>query len=210
MFLFNGKKIALPTTGYGIGDDGTSYPGACPGDVSGINHPAGSGPLYTEDGRAGLGIIEVPDPVRADERFNWVTENEDGTLTVTPKDLAPLKAGYKDQIDQACGVKRAAAVSRGAYIDEEYRRAYEDALAYKAIGYSGGVPASVQSWATVAGLTAQQAADDIILTRDGYMALLDAIRDIRLTGKAMIDVATAPADILASVEFINASLDALP
>lgn len=139
----------------------------------------------------------------------WI-EAGNAPLPALGTSLPEIKAVAKDQIDQACGSKRAVAVSSGAHIEEEYRRAYEDALAYKATGYTGAAPASVQSWATVASLTAKQAADDIILTRDGYMALLDAIRDIRLTGKAMVDAATTSADILASVEFINASLDALP
>lgn len=41
---------------------------------------------------AALGIIEVPDPVRPDDRFYFVSENGDGTFTAIPKDLAMLKA----------------------------------------------------------------------------------------------------------------------
>lgn len=35
---------------------------------------------------AELGITEVPNPVRPDDRFYWVTQNEDGTYTATPKE----------------------------------------------------------------------------------------------------------------------------
>lgn len=40
------------------------------------------------DRMAELGITEVPDPVRPDDRFYWVTQNEDGTYSATPKDRA--------------------------------------------------------------------------------------------------------------------------
>jgi hypothetical protein len=39
-----------------------------------------------------LGVVEVPDPVMPDLRYNYVSENEDGSLTVTPKP--------QEQIDQ--------------------------------------------------------------------------------------------------------------
>lgn len=209
MYLLNGKKINVDapitiTTDVPV-DDGE---GGIVMQPDAVQYPPGW--FRDPAARTAHGITEVPDPVRPDERFNYITENEDGSLNVTPKDLTPLKDVYKNQIDQACGVKRAATVSPGTYIEEEYRRAYEDALAYKAIGYTGGVPASVQSWATVAGLTAQQAADDIIATRDGFMALLDAIRTIRLNGKAAVDAAPTPDAILAAVDVVNALLAALP
>lgn len=209
MFLLAGKKFTLPATGYGVADDGLIHIPACPDGVDGINYPAGSGPLFDPADRAALGITEVPDPVRPDERFFFITENADGTLNSTPKDLAPIKEQYKTLIDQACGAKRAAAISVGDYISEEYRRAYEDAMSYKAAGYIGTVPASVASWKTVSGMTNTAAADDIIATRDSYMALLDAVRDIRLSGKAAVDAAATSADILAAITAVNTSLEAL-
>lgn len=197
MYLLNGKKIDINAA--------RTLPDPDTGDET--QYPAG----WFRDPAARLahGITEVPDSVRPDERFNSITENDDGTVTVIAKDLTPLKSGYKDQIDQACGGKRAAAVSQGDYISEEYRRAYEDALTYKAAGYTGTVPLSVKSWKDVSGMTNKAAADDIIATRDSYMALLDAVRTIRLSGKAAVDAAATPDAILAAVATVNTSLAAL-
>lgn len=208
MYLLNGKKINIDeaitiTTDVPV-DDGDGGIVMQPDDVQ---FPAG---WFRDAGeRVRVGITELPDPVRPDERFNFITENADGSLNVTPKDLSTVKPTYKDQIDQACGAARAAVVSQGDYISEEYRRAYEDALAYKAAGYTGAVPSSVQSWKDASGMTNKAAADDIIATRDGYMALLDVVRAIRLSGKAAVDAAATSDAILAAVDTVNTSLAAL-
>ncbi|MDP1682726.1 MAG: hypothetical protein Q8L39_13265 [Burkholderiales bacterium] len=213
MYLLNGKKINInaPMT------LSVLVPVSMPDGNGGeeiieqpddVQFPAGH--FADAAARAAAGITEVPDPVRPDERFNQITENDDGSLNVTPMNLAAIKAQYKDQIDQACGGKRAVAVSQGDYISEEYRRAYEDAIAYKDAGYTGTVPSSVKAWKDVSGMTNKAAADDIIATRDGYMALLDAIRTIRLNGKAAVDAAPTPDAILAAVATVNTSLSALP
>lgn len=123
--------------------------------------------------------------------------------------LDQMRAGIKNTIDVICGDKRAAIVSPGSYIAEEYRRAYDDAIEYKLGGYTGTVPASVQSWATTSGITATQSADDIIATRNTYMQILDAIREIRLSAKADIDAANNETEILAVVAAVNAALAAV-
>ena len=198
MFLLNGKKInidAAMTLHDSVTGEDTQYP-------AGWFHDAGA--------RAAAGITEAVDPVRPDERFNLITENDDGSLSIVAKPLDALTKGvYKNQIDQACGAKRAAVVSLGEYIAEEYRLAYDDALAYKAAAYTGTVPSGVQSWATASGMTANVAADDIIATRTTYMSLLDAIRAIRLAGKAAVDAATTPDAILAAVDAVHTGLAAL-
>lgn len=73
MFLMNGKKLSLrrPFT-IGSGDDAIQY-------------PANWLELSSADERAAVGIVEVPDPVWPDGQFYDAVENEDGTLTVTPK-----------------------------------------------------------------------------------------------------------------------------
>lgn len=198
MFILNGKKInvdAAMTLSDPVTGEGTQYP-------AGWFHDAGA--------RASAGITEVADPIRPDDRFNLITENDDGSLTILAKPIDALMKGvYKTQIDQACGAKRAVVVSPGEYIAEEYRLAYDDAMAYKAAGYAGTVPSGVQSWATASGMAANAAADDIIATRTTYMALLDAIRAIRLTGKAAVDAATTPDAILAAVDAVHTGLAAL-
>lgn len=91
MFVKDGKTFTLPTAGYGLDADGTIYQDGCPAGVDGINYPAGTGPLFSPEGRAALGIEDRPDPARPDERFYTVRDNGDGTLTAEPKDLADLR-----------------------------------------------------------------------------------------------------------------------
>lgn len=78
----------------------------------------------------------------------------------------------------------------GDFIDEEYQLAKEEAEAFAAAGYADPVPDAVQSWADAAALTAQQAADDILATRDAYNNALRAVRRHRLVGKSQIAAAT--------------------
>jgi len=71
MFLLNGKKISIDADlTVGEGDDAITYPAAS---------------LKSAELRAELGIVEVPDPVRPDERLYFVTENEDGTYDAIPR-----------------------------------------------------------------------------------------------------------------------------
>lgn len=78
----------------------------------------------------------------------------------------------------------------GDFIDEEYQLAREEAEAYAGAGYSGTVGDAVQAWADAAGMTAQQAAADILATRDVYESALKAVRRHRLVGKAQINAET--------------------
>ena len=73
MFLLDNKPINLdaPIT-IGVGENAIQYP-----------------PGYFRDGgaRAAAGIVEVPDPIRPDERYYFSTEAGDGSLNVTPKPI---------------------------------------------------------------------------------------------------------------------------
>lgn len=74
MFLFNGKRVR-PDVPF-IDAEGIQY--------HSIN-------ALTPQERADLGITEVQDPTRPDDRFYFVTENDDGTFLATPKGLPGLK-----------------------------------------------------------------------------------------------------------------------
>lgn len=65
----------------------------------------------------------------------------------------------------------------------EYTAAEAEATAYADAGYTGTVPASVASWATAKGWTAQQAADDINATAAAWRTAQAAIRAARLLRK---------------------------
>lgn len=84
MFKLNGKKISLDRD-LTIGE----------GDAA-ITYPAGS--LKNADLLAELGIVEVPDPVRPDDRLYFVTENEDGSFSTEPRPVDQVMAPVWDQI----------------------------------------------------------------------------------------------------------------
>ena len=82
MFLLNGKRISIDNQ-YTVGN--TVY-----------------GNLRDPYIRLSLGVIEVPDPVRPDDRYYWVSENEDGSITSNPKDLDVLKKSAVAKTYSAC------------------------------------------------------------------------------------------------------------
>lgn len=79
--------------------------------------------------------------------------------------------------------------------EQEYTLAETDASAYKAAGYSGTVPASVQCWATAKAWTARQAADDILATAAAWRSAQASIRAQRLTSKEAVRAAVDAAGV---------------
>jgi hypothetical protein len=57
--------------------------------------------LSTPEEKAAIGITEVAEQSRPDDRYYWVTGNGDGTYTATPKDLFTLQANMVNQINTA-------------------------------------------------------------------------------------------------------------
>ena len=82
MFLLNGKVI---------------QPGSSFTDVNGTQYPPQWLYQTTLEQKQAIGITEVPDPVRADDRFYW-----DGNLD-NPKDLKELKEYYVKQVKETAG-----------------------------------------------------------------------------------------------------------
>jgi len=78
---------------------------------------------------------------------------------------------------------------------QEYTLAEADATAYKAAGYAGTVPASVQCWATAKGWTAVQATDDILAAALTWRNAQAAIREQRLASKEAVRAATNSAGV---------------
>jgi hypothetical protein len=77
---------------------------------------------------------------------------------------------------------------------EEYRRAYEQAITYRAVGYTGTPGDCIMADADSKRRTPQEAADSIIEMGDNWYMALDAIRRARLTAKEDIErAAAAPA-----------------
>jgi hypothetical protein len=82
MFLLNGKVI----------QPGTSFT-----DANGVQYPPQWLYQTTLEEKQAIGIIEVPDPVRADDRFYW-----DGNIN-NPKDLDGLKKHFIAEIKDTAG-----------------------------------------------------------------------------------------------------------
>jgi len=84
MFILDGKRLPLDT----------------PFEHNGIRYPANWLRLASVEEREAIGITEVAEQPRPDDRFYWVTDNGDGTYTAVPKDLAGVQKMLIDQIDQ--------------------------------------------------------------------------------------------------------------
>jgi hypothetical protein len=85
MFLLDGKNLPLDT----------------PFEHDSIRYPANWLRLATPEEREAIGITEVPDQSRPDDRFYWVSgPSADGSYTATPKDLAGLKTTWSAQFKQ--------------------------------------------------------------------------------------------------------------
>lgn len=78
---------------------------------------------------------------------------------------------------------------------EEYLLAADGASKYKINGYTGFVPISVQSWANAKRWSAEQAANDILDTRDMWLLAQETIRASRLYRKEQIREAVTQEDI---------------
>ena len=74
----------------------------------------------------------------------------------------------------------AAIYTRPAALAEEYKLREAGAIAYKAAGYAGAVPHSVQGFATPAAMTPVAATDLILAQAAGFRGALAALSDLRM------------------------------
>ena len=71
--------------------EGKTLPQGVPFEHNGIQYPANWLNLTSLEEKAAIGITEIPEQPRPDDRYYWVTENDDGSFSTTPKDLEGLK-----------------------------------------------------------------------------------------------------------------------
>lgn len=134
MFRLNGKKI-------NIDQDLTIGEGA-----EAITYPAAS--LLNADLRAEIGIEEVDDPVRPDDRLFYVYENEDGSYRTEPKPRDQITAPVWEQIKG----KRDGVKSGGVKVGDKWFHT-DDAsrIQHMALSMMGAaIPAGLQ-WKTMDG-----------------------------------------------------------
>jgi hypothetical protein len=85
MFVLDGRQLPLDTP---FEHDGTSF-------------PANWLRLASPEERAAIGITEVVEQPRPDDRFFWISgPNDDGSWTAIPKDLDGLKKTWTAQFKQ--------------------------------------------------------------------------------------------------------------
>lgn len=76
MFILNGNPLPIDT----------------PFEVRGTRYPANWLRLSSAQDKEAIGITEIADQARPDDRFYWVSQNEDGTFTAAPKALEDVPA----------------------------------------------------------------------------------------------------------------------
>ena len=151
-------------------------------------------------------------------QFGWVTvgkmigSGSDGLPTLI--DLPTIPTATRRQsacaaIDHAAGNARSHFATNSAFIESEYQRAYDTAVAWINSGYQGEAPAPVKSDAEAYGRTEQEAARFIKATGDYWFNTLDNIRDIRLKGKQAVETAPDDADFMAIAQPFVEQLEGL-
>lgn len=155
--------------------------------VEDVQYPAGwfLDPLE----RARIGVVEVSDPVRPDDRFFTSVENPDGSYTATPhlaEDLAERHAAEKTNF--LFRVKaEAGAITQQVLsgLDSEYELAEKEAAAYRAAGYPAeSIPESVRSEMDARGVTSTVACDAILTAANGWRNAQASLRRNRLAVQA--------------------------
>lgn len=109
--------------------------------------------------------------------------------------LPTLKAAFILQIDADADRIYADVIGNRS---TEYTQAEKEAQAYKDAGYTGTVPSTVQSWASVKAWTPTQSANDILAQATAWRTVAAAIRANRLAEKEAARVATDLEGIAAS------------
>ena len=87
MFILSGKPLALDA----------------PFEHEGIKYPSNWLRLASEKEKAKLGVIEIVEQPRPDDRFYYVSSNDDGSYTAIPRELDVLKASMVAQVKTDAG-----------------------------------------------------------------------------------------------------------
>lgn len=111
-------------------------------------------------------------------------------------------------IDTAAGNARAAFVSPGSYIDQEYLLAKQEAQAWLDNGKdANAIPSSVSDHMAMFEVGAEAAATEIVATAEAWETALREIRQLRLGGKAAVrkaeTIEAAEAAAQAAIEQLN-------
>ncbi len=120
------------------------------------------------------------------ERTHWNVDTRDSALPLSVLlSVAQLQLGK--HIDTAAGNARAAFVSPGSYIDQEYLLAKQEAQSWLEGGKdANAIPSSVSDHMAMFEVGAEAAAQEIVATAEAWETALREIRQLRLGGKAAV------------------------
>jgi hypothetical protein len=79
--------------------DGKPLPIDVPFEHDGVRYPSNWLRLSSLEEKEAIGITEVPEQMRPDDRFYWVTDNGDGTYTAIPKPVPDVQQMLIAQCD---------------------------------------------------------------------------------------------------------------
>lgn len=79
--------------------DGKPLPLDVPFETGGIKYPANWLRFSTLEEKQAIGITEIVEQPRPDDRFYWVTDNGDGTYTAIPKPVPDVQQMLIQQIN---------------------------------------------------------------------------------------------------------------
>ena len=101
--------------------------------------------------------------------------------------LAGALPQLENTIDAAAGAARAAFVSNGELVEQEYQLAKREAQEWLDAGAdTTSVPTCVQDHVDAFGVTATEAANEIVTTGEQWEQAMRDIRTLRLAGKAAV------------------------
>lgn len=124
--------------------------------------------------------------------------------------LKAITAQLGETIDTAAGNARAAFVSPGSYIDQEYLLAKQEALTWVEKGKDeSDVPSSVADHMAMFEVGAEEAATVIIETAEQWEQALTLVRRARLAGKAAVRSADSIEDAKQAAQAAIAELDTI-
>lgn len=146
------------------------------------------------EARATVGITEVPDPVREDDRFYYVQDNGDGTVTNTPKSLEQLQAVLLGIVNG--GYEARIQAIKDSYPPSEvlsWPKQEEEARAYQADNTVQGP--FITNLAQERGITVAELVTKIIAKADAFAVISGQLTGIRQRLEGEIAALTDPVDM---------------
>lgn len=131
------------------------------------------------------------------------------TYTPPPPPLSDVQDAAYRAIDQAAGRARSRYITVAAGQEGTYLLKERQARDFAAAGYTGTVPAMVQSEMNATGATATDAANAIIAQADAWISVAATVEEIRIGAKTAIGAAADQAGVEAIRDQAIADLDAV-